>query len=89
LITYSGGDGWGKAGDVEAAQAVFNGGGGVLWWRSGYGIGSCGSGAARGTSFGAWLGAASFELARRRWLGLVTGAAMGKSVRGGARGSYL
>jgi hypothetical protein len=30
------------------------------------------------------LGAASFELAWRRWLGLVTGAAMGKSVHGGA-----
>jgi hypothetical protein len=89
LITYSGGDGRGEAGDAEAARAVFNGSGGVLWWRSGCGIGSCGSGAAQGTSFGAWLCAASFELARRRWLGLVTGAAMGKVLGGGARGSYL
>jgi hypothetical protein len=85
LITYGGRDGRGKAGDAEAARAAFNGSGGVLWWHSGYGIGSCGSGAARGTSFRAWLGAASFELARRRWLGLVIEAAMGKSVWG----SYL
>jgi hypothetical protein len=85
LLTYSGGDGRRKAGNAEAAQEVFNGGGGVLWWRSGSGISSCGSGAAGATSFGAWLGAASFELARHRWLGLVTGAVMGKSVHGGAR----
>jgi hypothetical protein len=85
LLTYIGGDGWRKAGNAEAARAVFNDGGGVLWWRSGSGISSCGSGAARTTSFGAWLSAASFKLARRQWLGLVTGAAMGKSVRGGAR----
>jgi hypothetical protein len=85
LLTYSGGDGRRKADNAEAARAVFNGSGGVLWCCSGSGISSCGSGAARTTSFGAWLGAASFELARRRWLGLVMGAAMGKSVRGGAR----
>jgi hypothetical protein len=85
LLTYSGGDGQTKAGNTEAARAVFNGGGGVLWWRSGFGISSYGSGAARTTSFEAWLGAASFELARHWWLGLVTGAAMGKSVHGGSR----
>jgi hypothetical protein len=89
LLTYSGGEGRRKAGNAEAARAVFNDRGGVLWWRSGSGISSCDSGAARTTSFGASLGAATFELARRRWLGLVTGAAMGKSVRGGLGCSYL
>jgi hypothetical protein len=74
---------------VEAARAIFNGGGGILWRRSSSGISSCGCRAARAASFGAWLGAAGFGLARRQWLGLEMGAAMGKSAREVIGGSYL
>jgi hypothetical protein len=42
---------------------------------------SYGCGAARATSFGAWLGTVGFGLARRERARLETRAAMGKSAR--------
>jgi hypothetical protein len=50
---------------------------------------SYGCGAARATTFGAWLGVAGFGLARHRWDGLETRAAMGKSAREVIGQTYL
>jgi hypothetical protein len=54
---------------VEAARAIFNGGGGVLWRRSGSAVSSRGGDDVRGFSSQQWLGARSFGVAGSRHAG--------------------
>jgi hypothetical protein len=65
LLTYGGLDGRVKVGVAEAAQAIINGSGGVLWWCSVSRNSSHGGGDGRGSSSQQWLGAKDFGVAGR------------------------
>jgi hypothetical protein len=65
LLTYGALDGRVKAGDAEAARAIFNGSGGVLWRRSGSRNSSRGGGDGRGSSSQQRLGMKCFGVAGR------------------------
>jgi hypothetical protein len=84
LFTYGGLDGRVKAGDAEVAQAIFNGSGGVLWWRSGARNSSHGGGDGRGSSTQQWLSAKGFGVAGRWRDGWLYGGG-GEKWEGGHR----
>jgi hypothetical protein len=50
LLTYGNGDGWGKVGDGEVAQASLRNIAGVLWWSSSSRDGSDGGNGGMGSS---------------------------------------
>jgi hypothetical protein len=54
---------------MEAARAIFSGGGGVLWQRSGSGVRSRGGDDVRGFSSQQWLAVRSFGVVGRRHAG--------------------
>jgi hypothetical protein len=74
LPTYSGGDGPRKAGDDEAARAIFNGGGGIVRRCSGLRNSSGSDGDGRGSSSKQRFSAGRFDstdLQSRAWGSMV------------------